>query len=92
MTSVIIVAILSFIVATLFVYIESRLFDNPHDITDYIKIGLLVALISSTIVYLMGSPSLPRLQLGGGYQSNPANNMSVVDELQEEMLSGYPNF
>lgn len=90
MTSPLIVAFISFLVAILIVYIEARLLDNPHDVSTYIKIGLLVALVTGVVVYLMGSPSLPRFQIGGG--ASKTNGINVVDDLQEEMLSGYPNF
>lgn len=96
MINAFLVALIAFIIAVLLVYIEARLFDQPRDVTTYIKVGALVALVSGTVVYLMGSPKLPRIQVGGDNGSSnlvtDSTNVSVVDSLNEEMMTGNANF
>ena len=96
-TSVVVTAIVSALVTWIFMYLDSRLFDTPKSKLAYFKGMSFVALVSATIVYFMGSPSLP--QLGGGpsghagpLMTNSGHGTAMVQGINEEIFTGIPAF
>jgi hypothetical protein len=104
--SVVITAIVSSLVTWVFMYIDARLFDTPKSKLAYFKGMSFVAALSATIVYFMGSPSLP--QVGGsvgpssygpsygqsaGMPSGPGmGGTALVQGINQEMFTGMPSF
>ena len=78
-------------------YIDSRIFDTPKTKLTYFKGISFVSLLSATIVYFMGSPSLPK-QFGGSIgpvqamTSNISQGTALVQGINQEMFTGMPSF
>lgn len=70
-------------------YIDARLFDTPKTKFTYFKGMSFVAALSATIVYFMGSPSLP---VNAGPSSVAAHGTALVQGLNQEMFTGMPGF
>ena len=98
-TSIVLTSLVSGLITWLFMYIDSRIFDTPKTKLTYFKGISFVSLLSATIVYFMGSPSLPK-QFGGNVNVGPiqpmATNMNqgtaLVQGINQEMFTGMPSF
>lgn len=90
--SVIITALVSSLITWIFMYLDARLFDTPKTKLAYFKGMSFVAALSATIVYFMGSPSIP--QIGGNAPMNIPVNQStaLVQGLNQEIFTGMPSF
>lgn len=89
--SVVITALISALVTWGFMYLDARLFDTPKSKLAYFKGMCFVAALSATIVYFMGSPSLP--QVGGSVSGpHPSYGTAVVQGINQEMFTGMPSF
>jgi hypothetical protein len=95
-TSVVVTAIVSALITWIFMYLDARLFDTPKSKLAYFKGMSFVAAMSATIVYFMGSPSLPQLGGGGGHSVAPSHMMgqgtAMVQGINEEIFTGIPSF
>ena len=86
-SSVAITGFISGLVTWFFMYVDSRIFDTPKTKTTYIKGILYSSFLSSTIVYFMGSPSIPKpINMTGGYGT------ALVQGINQEMFTGMPSF
>ena len=100
MNSALIVSVLSAATTMLFMYLDTKIFDNPKTKFTYLKNMMLIAGISYAIVYFMGSPVLP--QIGGGALAGaaltasasvaPEVSTSLMTDIGQEMMTGMPNF
>lgn len=94
MNSIVVTAVVSAIVTWLFMYLDARLFDTPKTKFAYFKGMAFTAGLGATIVYFMGSPSLP--QIGGSNVPSLANNVgqgtALVSGIGQEMFTGMPRF
>ena len=94
--SIVITAIVSALVTWLFMYIDARLFDTPKSKFTYIKGMSFVAALGATIVYFMGSPTLPQVGAGAvgavGAVGAAAHGTALVQGLNQEMFTGMPGF
>ena len=88
MNSALLVSVLTMFVTLVFMYLDSKLLDNPKSKFTYLKNMILVGGISYAIVYFMGNPSVPS-QLGG---NAPYCATSVISSINEEIMTGLPNF
>ena len=96
-TSIVVTSIISGLTTWLFMYIDSRIFDTPKTKLTYFKGILFVSLVSATIVYFMGSPSIPSLpQMGGipmsGGIGQGNQGTALVQGINQEMFTGMPSF
>jgi len=84
---------LSALVTWLFMYIDARLFDTPKTKLAYFKGMCFVAALCSTIVYFMGSPSLPQIGgAGSAIAPAPLHGTALVQGINQEMFTGMPAF
>jgi hypothetical protein len=91
MNSALIVSIVSSITAMLFMYMDTKILDNPKSKFTYLKNMILVGAISYAIVYFMGNPSLS--QIGGSVAELPyQGTTSLVTDIGQEIMTGMPNF
>lgn len=98
MNSIVITAVVSALVTWVFMYLDARLFDTPKSKLAYFKGMGFVGGLSATIVYFMGSPSLP--QIGGavtaaGTCTGPTSinqGTALVQGINQEMFTGMPEF
>jgi hypothetical protein len=92
-SSMAILVLLSVLLTTLFLYIDSRLFDRPKSKLEYFKMSALVAGVVALVVYLLGSPQiiLPSLSMSLPAVASAIQSPNDV-VLAEEMMTGTPNF
>lgn len=89
--SVLITAVVSALITWAFMYLDARLFDTPKSKLAYLKGMSFVSALSATIVYFMGSPSLP--QIGGSAPTAVATQgTALVQGINQEMFTGMPAF
>lgn len=91
--SIVITALVSALVTWVFMYLDARLFDTPKSKFAYFKGMCFVAAVSATVVYFMGSPSLP--QIGGSLPMGagvPVQGTALVNGINQEMFTGMPAF
>lgn len=88
-TSIVVTAIVSALTTWLFMYLDARLFDTPKSKLAYFKGMIFVAALSATIVYFMGSPSLPVLASGAAAAVGQQGTALVQGE---EIFIGMPTF
>lgn len=86
----VITAIVSALITWIFMYLDARLFDTPKSKFTYIKGMGYVAAVSASIVYFMGSPTLP--QIGGTPNIGEMQGTALVHGLNQEMFTGLPSF
>jgi|UniRef100_A0A6C0J1Z5 hypothetical protein len=77
--------ILAALIAFVFMYLDSRLFDNKKTKMTYIKNAALVGFIVWLLVFLLdidGTQEIPIFD----------ENISLVPEINERMIQGVPDF
>lgn len=77
--------ILAALIAFVFMYLDSRLFDNKKTKMTYIKNTFLVGFIVWLLVFLLdidGTQEIPIFD----------ENISLVPEINERMIQGIPDF
>lgn len=77
--------ILAAIIAFVFMYLDSRLFDNKKTKMTYFKNAVLVGFIVWLLVFLLdidGTQEIPIFD----------ENISLVPEINERMIQGVPDF
>lgn len=95
-TSIVVTSVISGLITWLFMYIDSRIFDTPKTKLTYFKGIFFVSLVSATIVYFMGSPSIPSLPQMGGISTGRFGQLNqgtaLVQGINQEMFTGMPSF
>ena len=95
-TSIVVTSVISGLITWLFMYIDSRIFDTPKTKLTYFKGIFFVSLVSATIVYFMGSPSIPSLPQMGGISTGGYGQLNqgtaLVQGINQEMFTGMPSF
>ncbi len=97
MNSALIVSVVSSLVTMVFMYLDTKVFDNPKTKFTYFKNVVLVFAISYSIVYFMGNPNIS--QVGGSVLSTlpiatalSPSSTSLVADINQEIMTGMPNF
>lgn len=92
MWTYIIIAIGVALVTSLFLYLDSRLFDRPKKKIIYFKCILMTVSIVMAVVYILTwlSPNsnIKALVQAGGQQTKIAGPAVMVSQIGEEMLAG----
>ena len=103
MNSALIVSIVSSLITLVFMYLDTKVFDNPKTKFTYFKNMVLVFAKSYCIVYFMGNPNISDMsglsQMGGtGMLSTTTMpslaqaGTSFVSDINQEIMTGIPNF
>ena len=77
--------LLAAIVAFVFMYIDTRIFDNKKTKTTYVKNTLLVGFIVWVIMFILDIDSTKQLPFLD-------EQVKIIPEIGERMLSGLPDF
>ena len=77
--------LLAAIVAFVFMYIDARIFDNKKTKTTYVKNTLLVGFIVWVIMFILDIDSTKQLPFLD-------EQVKIIPEIGERMLSGLPDF
>ncbi len=77
--------LLAAIVAFVFMYIDTRIFDNKKTNTTYVKNTLLVGFIVWVIMFILDIDSTKQLPFLD-------EQVKIIPEIGERMLSGLPDF
>ncbi len=92
------VGLIASLIALVFMYIDTRLFDNPKSRTTYVKNMLLTGSITGFLFYLIGNGGFKvdfdieapsAIGMLGGNISNTGN---LVNSINEDILIGMPKW
>ena len=88
-SSPIIAGFVTAMLAWIFMYLDTRILDNPKSKTTYAKNMLMVGSLTALVVYVMGSSaSLP------AYAASVPASLATINGtgINEEILTGIPDF
>ena len=91
MKSSLIYGILAALITGFFMYLDSRLLDNPKTKATYWKDMLFVGLLVGGGIRLLGEEQFDQL-MGFQYFNPGSNGGSYMNELGEEIMTGIPHF
>ena len=92
MNSALVVSVIASLLTLVFMYIDSKLFDNPKDRSTYAKNMLLVGAAIYAVVYFMGNPEIPQFGGGASMSGGVGNVVKSLVDINEEMMTGLPDF
>jgi hypothetical protein len=88
----IIYGLIAAVIAWFFMYLDTRLLDNPKTKTTYIKNMMLIGGIVGFGVHLIGEDTFKDSFGGQGGSGGSGHKSSYLSDYGEEMLTGNPDF
>jgi len=93
MKTIIIYGALAAVVALFFMYLDTRILDNPKTRSTYIKNMLLVGSIVGYGIYLVGEEGFEKLVgITVSHNNLGAGSDSYLHGIDEPIMTGSPNF